>query len=125
MSKCPERRSFERFPVNNMKATISIRSRFGAHQGDVVDFNRHGITVALRRPIPTNKPLLITLRYAGLRLDAIVGAAHHCRLTGDGAIRCGIRFRTNSPNQLDRDEIELILTSLETRLANAVALTAT
>ena len=102
-----------------MKAWISIPYRLGTHQGEVVDFNRFGVTVALRRPIPVNKPLLVTLKYAGARLEAIVGAAHHCRFTPDGTFRCGIRFRTNSPIQLDRDEIEIRLETLETRLAQS------
>jgi hypothetical protein len=104
-----------------MKASVSVRHRFGTHQGDVVDFNRFGVTVVLRRPIPVNKPLFVTLKYAGARLDAIVGAAHHCRFTPDGLFRCGIRFRTNSPNQLDRDEIDAQLGSLESALAGHVS----
>lgn len=125
MVRCPERRNFERFPVTNMKATIAIRYRFGTHQGDVVDFNRLGVTVVLRRPVPINKPLFISLRYADSRLDEVVGAAHHCRLSRDGTFRCGIRFRTNSPIQLDRDETELLLETLERSVAESLGVTAT
>jgi hypothetical protein len=125
MSRCPERRNLERFPVADMKAWISVRYRFGTHQGDVVDFNRYGVTVALRRPIPVNKPLFVTLKHAGARLEAIVGAAHHCRFTSDGTFRCGIRFRTNSPNQLDRDEMELRLETLERALSESLVSAAT
>ena len=108
-----------------MKASISVRYRFGTHQGDVVDFNRFGMTVVLRRPIPVNKPLFVTLKYSGTRLESIVGAAHHCRYTPDGTFRCGIRFRTNSPIQLDRDEIDLQLGTIEDRLAGSIAPVAT
>lgn len=97
-----------------------MQNRLGSHQGHVLDFNRFGVTVALRRPIPVNKPLFVTLKYRESRLDAIVGAAHHCRFDATGAFRCGIRFRTNSPIQLDRDEIELQLETLEQALAQAV-----
>jgi PilZ domain len=121
MTRCPERRSFERFPAVDMKAWISVRHRFGTHQGDVVDFNRFGVTVKLRRPIPVNKPLFVTLKLARTRLEEIVGAAHHCRLTSDGVFRCGIRFRTNSPIQLDRDDIELRLEALERLLSERLA----
>ncbi len=107
-----------------MKASISVRHRFGAHQADVVDFNRFGVTVALRRPIPVNKPLFLTLKHAGGRLEGIVGAAHHCRFTPtNGTFRCGIRFRTDSPIQLDRDDIKLQLERLEDTLAELVART--
>ena len=104
-----------------MKASISVRYRFGTHQGDVADFNRFGVTVVLRRPIPVNKPLFVTLKYGGTRLEAIVGAAHHCRFTPDGTFRCGIRFRTNSPIQLDRDEIDRQLGALENTLVGQVS----
>jgi hypothetical protein len=125
MVRCPERRNLERFPVTNMKAFISVRYRFGTHQGDVVDFNRLGVTVALRRPLPINKPLFISLKYSGSRLDEVVGAAHHCRYSPDGTFRCGIRFRTNSPIQLDRDETEHLLESLERKIADSLGATAT
>jgi hypothetical protein len=108
-----------------MKAVISVRYRFGTHQGDVVDFNRLGITVALRRPLPVNKPLFISLKYSGTRLDEVVGAAHHCRYLPDGTFRCGIRFRTNSPIQLDRDETEHLLGDLERAVAESRSATAT
>jgi len=125
MFRCPERRIFERFPVEDMKASISIRYRFGTNHGEVVDFNRHGITVVLRRPVPVNKPLFVTLTHGGTRLEAIVGAAHHCRFTSNEAFRCGIRFRTNSPNQLDRDEIDICLESLEKTLIESLVRAAT
>jgi len=111
--------------VVDMKASISVRYRFGTHQGDVVDFNRFGMTVVLRRPIPVNKPLFVTLKYSGTRLESIVGAAHHCRYTPDGTFRCGIRFRTNSPIQLDRDEVNAQLATIESALADIVAQIAT
>jgi PilZ domain len=125
MVRCPERRNLERFPVVDMKASISVRYRFGTHHGDVVDFNRYGITVVLRRPIAVNKPLFVELKYGGLRLEGIVGAAHHCRFTTDGMFRCGIRFRTNSPIQLDRDEIDVRLESVERTLMELFAAAST
>lgn len=125
MVRCPERRISERFPVTNMKAIIAVRYRFGTHQGDVVDFNRFGVTVALRRPLPINKPLFISLKYPGARLDEVVGAAHHCRFLPEGTFRCGIRFRTNSPIQLDRDETEHLLETLERNIAESLGATST
>jgi len=125
MVRCPERRNLERFPVTNMKAVISVRYRFGTHQGDVVDFNRLGMSVVLRRPLPINKPLFISLKYSGSRLDEIVGAAHHCRFSPDGTFRAGIRFRTNSPIQLDRDETEHLLETLERKIASPLSANAT
>ena len=116
MFRCPERRHLERIVVANMKASISVQYRFGTHHGDVVDFNQFGITVLLRRPLPVNKPLFITLVQVSWRVEAIVGAAHHCRFLPEGSFRCGIRFRTNSPIQMDRDEIQRRLQSVENAL---------
>ncbi len=125
MVRCPERRSLERLPVTNMKATISVRHRFGTHHGDVVDFNRFGVTIALRRPLPINKPLLVSLKHPESRLDEVVGVAHHCRYSPDGIFRVGIRFRTNSPIQLDRDEVEHLLEMLERKIVESLGATTT
>jgi hypothetical protein len=108
-----------------MKATISVRHRFGTHHGDVVDFNRFGVTIALRRPLPINKPLFVSLKHSDSHLDEIVGAAHHCRYSPGGIFRVGIRFRTHSPIQLDRDEIEHLLEMLERKIAESLGATAT
>jgi len=102
-----------------MSVSISVRLRFGTHQGTVIDFNRSGATVELSRALPLNKQLLVTLRCPGAHPEAIVGTAHTCRAAGKGTFRCGIRFRTDSPFQLDRDDVEDALRMLEASFASA------
>jgi hypothetical protein len=125
MTRCPERRTLVRFPVTGMSASVAVRYRLGTHQGNVVDFNRHGITIELPRAIPLNKPLFVTLKYEGLHPEAIVGTAHTCRIWRVGIYRCGIRFRTDSALQLDRDEVMRGLVAAETALARIAATNAT
>jgi hypothetical protein len=122
MTRCPERRTLVRFPVTGMSVSIAVRYRLGTHQGEVVDFNRYGVTIELQRPVPLNKPLFVSLKYAGLHPEAIVATAHNCRRLRLGVYRCGIRFRTDSALQLDRDEVVVSLSALEASLAR-VAMT--
>ncbi len=119
MVRCPERRTMSRFPVTGMRVSISVRLRLGTHQGTVVDFNRAGATVELPKALPLNKQLWVTLRCPGAHPEAIVGTAHTCRAVGRGMYRCGIRFRTDSSVQLDRDDVEEALRALEASFANA------
>ena len=125
MTRCPERRTLVRFPVTGMSVTVAVRYRLGTHQGEVLDFNRYGVTIELQRPIPLNKPLFVTLKYAGLHPEAIVGTAHNCRCLRIGVYRCGVRFRTDSALQLDRDEVVRGLSAVEIQLMRQVAASAT
>jgi hypothetical protein len=125
MVRCPERRTMSRFPVAGVNVSISVRLRFGNHQGTVVDFNRSGITVELPRALPLNKQLLVTLRCPGAHPEAIVSTAHTCHTTRRGVYRCGIRFRTDSSIQLDRDDVEAALCALEASFAKATSTEAT
>ena len=53
------------------------------------------------------------------------GYEYRPRFSPDGTFRAGIRFRTNSPIQLDRDETEHLLETLEGKIANPLNATAT
>jgi hypothetical protein len=125
MTRCPERRMLVRFPVTGMSVSVAVRYRLGTHQGDVVDFNRFGVTIQLPRAIPLNKPLFVTLKYKGLHPEAIVGTAHNIRCLDVGVYRCGIRFRTDSALQLDRDEVVRALLAVEESLTRLAAANAT
>jgi PilZ domain len=100
-----------------MTASISVRFRIGSCQGTVIDFNRHGITIESSQRLPINKPLFVNLRYGRVDTETIVATAHHCHSLEGGRYRCGIRFRTDSHLQLDRDEVESALQNVEAQLA--------
>ena len=101
-----------------MTASISVRFRIGTCHGTVLDFNRHGITIELTQRLPMHKPLFVNLRYGRFDTEAIVATAHNCHALDAGhGYRCGIRFRTESDLQLDREEVELALQKVEADLA--------
>jgi hypothetical protein len=103
-----------------MTASVSVRFRIGSCQGTVIDFNRHGVTIELTHRIPLHKPLFVDLRYGRLDTETVVATAHNCRaLDGGRRFRCGIRFRTDSNLQLDRDEVESALRKVEAELASS------
>ena len=65
-----------------------------------------------------NKPLFVNLRYPRLDTETIIATAHNCHSLDRGCrYRCAIRFRTDSHLQLDRDEVEAALRSVESELA--------
>jgi hypothetical protein len=120
MARFPERRSLTRFPVADMTVSISMRFRIGSYQGTVIDFNRHGITIELPHSLPMNKPLFVNLGYPRLDNETIIATAHNCHsLDGGRRYRCGIRFRTDSHLQLDRDVVESALRAVESELAKS------
>jgi hypothetical protein len=117
MTKCPDRRAIPRFPVTGMTATLRVSGHFGRQDATVIDFNREGATLLLPEPIPTSRPIYLSLLKPPLRLDGIVGAIHNCRPTETGAFRCGVQFRTTSLLQFDRESTERELIRLEIALA--------
>jgi hypothetical protein len=60
---------------------------------------------------------IVDLSLAGsVAIDGIVGSST-CRLLNDGTYRCGVRFRTETRAQLDRDQIREALLRLESLMA--------
>ena len=117
MTKCPDRRAIPRFPVTGMTATLRVSGHFGRQDATVIDFNREGATLLLPEPVPSSRPIYVSLLKPPLRLDGIVGAIHNCRPSEGGGFRCGVQFRTTSLLQFDRESTELELIRLEISLA--------
>jgi hypothetical protein len=92
------------------------RGQFGFLSADVLDFNRHGLAALVERPLPKDKVVFLNLHCAGLRLREVVGVVHNCVAQGNG-FRCGIRFRTQSHLQFDREDVEYALREIEGRMA--------
>jgi hypothetical protein len=102
-----------------LSATIGQRFRWGRVTADVLDFNRHGMSVRLPRPLPGNQPLEIQLDFGDLHIPDIVGVIHNSRCLRDGSVRYGVQFRTGARTQLDRNAVRAQLARLEGELAAA------
>ena len=50
-----------------------------------------------------------------MALERVIGVVHNCLVHNQG-YRCGIRFRTESLLQFDRNHVEAALAELETAL---------
>lgn len=99
-----------------MEVQLRQRGQFGFLSAHVLDFNRFGLALLFERPLPKDKVVFLNLHCAGLKLREVVGVVHNCLAHGNG-FRCGIRFRTQSELQLDREDVESALREIEERIA--------
>ena len=109
-----ERRSKPRYPTDGLLVCVRRKGRLGLLEGLAQDFNRHGVAMLVDQPIPKNTKLYVSLLSGDTKLDNVIGIVHNCIALTDG-YRCGIRFRTNSELQLDKELTEHELTILEAR----------
>ena len=82
----------------------------------VLDFNRFGLAARCQRPLKVDQIVFLTLNDGEHFLERVIGVVHNCLSVDDG-YRCGIRFRTQSPLQFDRTDVEARLAKLEAALA--------
>ena len=107
-----DRRTFPRFNGRDLEVGLRQRGRLSRIPVTVLDFNRFGIAVLMREPLPKEKQIFLTLKCGELHLDNIIGVVHNCIGQHDG-YRCGIQFRTRSDLQFDKDQVETALLLLE------------
>ncbi len=115
-----ERRTQPRWEASSLTACVRVRGRLGRQKADVVDFSRYGLALVTAAPLPRDKPLFLQLRLEELNIQNVVAVMHNCCTTDDG-YRCGLRFRTTSELQFDRELIESQLRRLEHRLSGGEA----
>lgn len=115
-----ERRAQPRWAAGSLTACVRVRGRLGRQKADVVDFSRHGLALVTASPLPRDKPLFLQLRLEDLNVQNVVAIMHNCCTTDEG-YRCGLRFRTTSELQFDRELIESQLRRLEHRLSGGEA----
>lgn len=118
-----ERRTQPRWDAGALIACVRVRGRLGRQKADVVDFSRHGLALVTSSPLPRDKPLFLQLRLDELNIQNVVAVLHNCCTTDEG-YRCGLRFRTASELQFDRELIESQLRRLEQRLSGGEAVEA-
>jgi len=112
-----DRRQAPRLTADAVFATLRLHYRLGRIRADVLDFNRHGMSVRLDRALPMHHAVELTLCHGTIAIEGIVGVVHNCRSLNDGTYRCGVRFRTDAQAQFDRDQIREALHALESLMA--------
>lgn len=112
-----ERRSHPRYAAGSIKVSLRPRGALSKFSAELLDFNRHGLAVRFDRPMPKDKLVFLSLHCADLHLDQVVGVIHNCFAQEDG-YRCGIRFRTQSALQFDREQVESVLLDFESLLTD-------
>jgi len=104
-----------------MRATLRAKGRWGKTEVSVIDFNRHGMSILVDRPLEAPKGVRLCLELDELKLQDLYAVIHNCRSTeahGMKSFRLGVQFRTDATDQFDRTEVEQTLAALE-RLAYA------
>jgi hypothetical protein len=99
-----------------MVACVRLKGQLARVPVEVIDFNRHGLAIRCTRPLPKDSLVFLSLNAGEQVLDRVVGVVHNC-LGMDEGFRCGIRFRTQSDLQFDREMVEAQLATLELALA--------
>lgn len=119
--RCSERRTQPRIACSGMRATLRAKGRWGKTEVSVIDFNRHGMSILVDRPLEAPKGVRLCLELDELKLQDLYAVIHNCRSTeahGMKSFRLGVQFRTDATDQFDRTEVEQTLAALE-RLAHA------
>lgn len=116
-----DRRAIPRFDDSTIRVTVRIPGKLGTSSGRLIDFNRYGLAVCL-----AGSSALITAKTSLVALSFNVGRFHvrnalgviHNRYRLTGGDRLGIRFRIDSPSQLDAAAMRQTLGELEQAMQN-------
>jgi hypothetical protein len=111
-----DRRRQPRFRSDLLVAHVRLKGQFNRVPVEVLDFNRHGLAVRIEQPLPKDQLVFLTLDTDQISVSRVIGVVHNC-LPHSSGYRCGIRFRTQSGLQFDREKVELQLAELEQHLA--------
>jgi len=113
-----DRRQVPRFAADAVGATLRLQYRLARIQAEVIDFNRYGISLRVDRALPMHHTVDLSLSHRSVTIEGIVGVIHNCRALKDGMYRCGVRFRTDTRAQFDRDQIRAALLHLESLMSH-------
>jgi len=111
-----DRRSEPRYHGSGLCAQLRLKGQLGWSSVEVLDFNRYGLAVRSDRPLPKDQIVFLSLDDGEQALERVIGVVHNCLIL-DVGYRCGIRFRTQSSLQFDREIVEKRLRALERALA--------
>lgn len=116
-----ERRSQPRISGTTLVVRLRLKGKINRIPVQLMDFNRHGLGVVTDRPLPKDQLVYLTLEHprplpeTTVTLERVIGVVHNCLNHAEG-YRCGIRFRTESALQFDRNHVEASLAEIERRL---------
>jgi hypothetical protein len=111
-----EKRAYERLPASCFSLRISLNGHRVKTFFKVLDFNINGIAFTSQTCLNSNHKVRLLIEYDNMQVGPVEGALHNCRKLKSGEFRCGMQFRTDSPDQLDRQKIILGLKLLEDAL---------
>jgi hypothetical protein len=110
-----ERRRRSRLAAADLEVIVRVKGKLRGLRVPAMDFNRHGIALALSTIVAKDTEVRLSLRMGDRRADDVLGIVHNCIAQGD-QYRCGIQFRTASASQFDRHAVEATLRSIERAL---------
>jgi len=116
-SNLHERRRHPRYPTASLPVRVRKKGRFATLDGMAADFNRHGMGLIIDQPLPKDSVVFLTIADGCTRIKNVRGVVHNCCATPAG-YRCGVQFRTDSPQQFDGGTVSQQLLMLESRLVN-------
>jgi len=114
-----DRRAIPRFDDSTVRVAIRVPGQLGISSGRLIDFNRYGLAVCL-----AGSSALITANTSVVAVSFHIGQFHihnalaaiHNRYRLQQGWRLGIRFRIDSPSQLDAATVRQSLLDLERAL---------
>ena len=111
-----DRRAIPRFDDAAIRVTLRIPGKLGTSSGRLIDYNRYGLAVCLAgsSALITAKTTLVALTFnvGRFHIRNALGVIHNRYRLADGN-RLGIRFRVDSPSQLDAAAMQRSLVELE------------
>lgn len=114
-----DRRAIPRFLDSTIRVTVRIPGKLGTSSGRLIDYNRYGLAVCLAgsSALITAKTTLVALSFKVGRFHVrnALGVIHNRYRTIDSD-RLGVRFRVDSPSQLDAAAMQKTLKELEQAL---------
>ena len=113
-----EKRAYERLPAPGFSLELAINGHRAKALFRVIDFNTNGIAFTSEICLNSSQKVRLLIEYDKKQVGPVEGALHNCRKLKSGIFRCGIQFRTDSPDQLDRQKIIIGLKLLEDTLRN-------
>jgi len=111
-----EKRASARLLATGLTLQVSLNGHRMKTPLSVLNYNRNGIAFISSEYLDCSQKVRLSIELENNHVGPIEAAVHNCRKIKSGEFRCGVQFRTDAPNQLDRHKIMLGLILLEDAL---------